>query len=88
MVNGKRVRVFAIYIHCKQTFSTKSSGCTGHLLRHIDTCAAKEEKEQSGRIRSVLKYNPVGSLMMLLYLSYHHILIVILLPSLTLISIF
>ena len=45
LVNGKRVRVSAICIHCKATFSTKSSGGPGHLLRHVDTCAAKKEKE-------------------------------------------
>ena len=63
LVNGKRVRVSAICIQCKATFSAKSSGGTGHLLRHVDTCAAKKEKERSGRIQSVLKYNPDGSLM-------------------------
>jgi hypothetical protein len=45
LVNGKRVRVSAICIHCKATFSTKSFGGPGHLLRHVDTCAAKKEKE-------------------------------------------
>jgi hypothetical protein len=34
LVNGKRVRVFAICIHYKATFSAKSSDGTGHLLRH------------------------------------------------------
>jgi hypothetical protein len=45
LVNGQMVRVSAICIHCKATFSAKSSGGTGHLLRHVDTCAAKKEKE-------------------------------------------
>ena len=63
LVNGKRVRVSAICIHCKAKFSAKSSGDTGHLLRHVDTCAAKKEKERSGRLQLVLKYNPDGSLM-------------------------
>jgi hypothetical protein len=63
LVNGKRVRVSAICIHCKAIFSTKFSGGTGHLLRHVDTCVVKKEKERSGRIQSVLKYNPDGSLM-------------------------
>ena len=63
LVNGKRVRVSAICIHCKAKFFAKSSGGTGHLLRHVDTCAAKKEKERSGRIQFMLKYNPYGSLM-------------------------
>jgi hypothetical protein len=63
LVNGKRVRVSAICIHCKATFSAKSSSGTRHLLCHVDTCAAKKENERSGRIQYVLKYNPDGSLM-------------------------
>jgi hypothetical protein len=63
LVNGKRVRVSAICIHFKATFSAKSFCGTGYLLRHVDTCAAKKEKERSGRIQLVLKYNSDGSLM-------------------------
>jgi hypothetical protein len=33
------------------------------LLYHVDTCVAKKEKERSGRIQYILKYNPDGSLM-------------------------
>ncbi|PVH33936.1 hypothetical protein PAHAL_8G105700 [Panicum hallii] len=57
---GIKVRIAAISNHCKQTLSSKSSSGTGHLLRH--NCPAKKEKEYTGRIQSVLKYNPDGSL--------------------------
>lgn len=61
MEKGKMVRLSAICNHFKQTFSTRSSCGTEHLLRHVDSCCAKKEKH-FGRIQYVLKYNPGGSL--------------------------
>ncbi|XP_025813035.1 zinc finger BED domain-containing protein RICESLEEPER 2-like [Panicum hallii] len=57
---GKMVRIAAICNHCNQSLSVKSSSSIGHLLRH--NCPAKKEKERTGRIQSILKYNPDGSL--------------------------
>jgi hypothetical protein len=59
LVNGKRVRVSTTCIHFKASFYSKSYSGTSHLLRHVDTCAAKKKKE----IQSVLNYNHDGSLM-------------------------
>jgi hypothetical protein len=49
MQNGKEVRVSAICLHCKNSMSTKSSSGTGHLIRHLDLCPAKKEKDRSGK---------------------------------------
>jgi hypothetical protein len=41
--------------------STKSSSGTGHLIRHLDLCPTKKEKDRSGKSQSLLKYNSDGS---------------------------
>jgi hypothetical protein len=61
MEQGKEVRISAIYHHCRETLSAKSSSRTGHLLRYLDHCRAKKEKERSGIVQSVLKHNTDGS---------------------------
>jgi hypothetical protein len=48
--NGKEVRVSAICLHCKNSMSAKSSSGTGHLIRHLDVCPAKKEKDISGKL--------------------------------------
>src|SRR5688572_17801172 len=63
MEQGKEVRISAICHHCRETLSAKFSSDTGHLLRHLDHCRAKKEKERSGIVQSVLKYNTDGSVM-------------------------
>ena len=59
--NGKEVRVSAICLHCKNSMSAKSSSGTGHLIRHLDVCPAKKEKDRTGKTQSLLKYNADGS---------------------------
>jgi hypothetical protein len=61
MQNGKEVRVSAICLHCKNSMSAKSSSGTGHLIRHLDLCPAKKEKDRSGKSQFLLKYNSDGS---------------------------
>jgi hypothetical protein len=61
MQNGKEVRVYAICLHCKNSMSAKSSSGTGHLIKHLDLCPAKKEKDRSGKSQSLLKYNSDGS---------------------------
>jgi hypothetical protein len=61
MQNGKEVRVSAICLHCKNNMSAKSSFGTGHLIRHLDLCPAKKEKDISGKSQYLLKYNSDGS---------------------------
>jgi hypothetical protein len=60
MQNGKEVRVSVICLHCKNNMSAKSSSETGHLIRHLDLCPAKKEKDRSGKTQSLLKYNVDG----------------------------
>jgi hypothetical protein len=54
MQNGKEVRVSAICLHYKNSVSAKSSSGTGHLIRHLDLCPAKKEKDRSGKSQSLL----------------------------------
>jgi hypothetical protein len=61
MQNGKEVRVSAICLHWKNSKSAKSSSRTGHLIRHLDLCPAKKEKDRSRKTQSLLKYNVDGS---------------------------
>jgi hypothetical protein len=56
---GKEVRISAICLHCKHTMSAKSSYGTGHLIRHLELCPAKKEKEKS------VDLNPYLSLMLM-----------------------
>ncbi|WVZ76741.1 hypothetical protein U9M48_024686 [Paspalum notatum var. saurae] len=58
---GKEVRVSAICLHCKNTFSAKSSSGTGHFRRHLDLYPSKKEKDRHGRTQSLLKFNADGS---------------------------
>jgi hypothetical protein len=58
---GKDVRISAICLHYKHTLSAKSSFRTGHLIRHLELCPAKKEKERTGRSQSLLKFNDDGS---------------------------
>jgi hypothetical protein len=41
--------------------SAKSSSGTSHLIRHLELCPAKKEKERTSRTQSLLKYNADGS---------------------------
>jgi hypothetical protein len=61
MEQGKEVRISAICHHSRETLSAKSSSVAGHLLRHLNHCHAKKEKERSSIVQSVLKYNADGS---------------------------
>lgn len=56
--NGKNVRYAKCKV-CKTTLSAKSSGGTGHLLRHRTSCLAKSDR--SARVQSILQYNSDGS---------------------------
>jgi hypothetical protein len=58
---GKEVRISAICLHCKHTLSAKSSSGTRHLIRHLELCPAKKDKEKTGRSQSMLKFNADGS---------------------------
>jgi hypothetical protein len=75
-VNGKRVRVSAICIQCKETFSAKSSGGTGHFLSHVDTCAAMKEKNDLVEFNMFLNiilmvHSCIGSTLMLGHVLRH-----------------
>jgi hypothetical protein len=61
MQRGKEVRVSAIFLHCKNSMSAKSSSRTSHLIRHPDLCPAKKEKDRPGKTQYLLKYNANGS---------------------------
>jgi hypothetical protein len=58
---GEEVRISAICLHYKHTLSAKSSSRTGHLIRHIELCPAKKDKEKTSRSESLLKFNDDGS---------------------------
>jgi hypothetical protein len=77
MQNGKEVRVSDICLHCKNSMSAKSSSRTGHLIRHLNLCPTKKEKDRSRKTQSLLKYNADGfvitgspSVVLLLELSF------------------
>jgi hypothetical protein len=77
MQNGKEVRVLDICLHCKNSMSAKSSSRTGHLIRHLNLCPTKKEKDRSRKTQSLLKYNADGfvitgspSVVLLLELSF------------------
>jgi hypothetical protein len=61
MPRGKEVRVSAIFLHCKNNMSAKSSSGTSHLIQHPDLCPPKKEKDRSGKTQHLLKYNADGS---------------------------
>jgi hypothetical protein len=61
MEQDKEVRISAICHHCRETLSAKSSSGVVHLLMHLDHCRAKKEKERSGIVESIAKYNTYGS---------------------------
>jgi hypothetical protein len=46
IVNGQKVRYGARCHHCKKEYTANSKFGTGHLLRHMETCPKKREKNR------------------------------------------
>ena len=58
-VNGKHTCTKARCKICKGTLSARSTGGTGHLLRHKKSCVAKADR--AAKVHARLAFNPDGS---------------------------